>query len=68
LSRITIPVLVLWGKYDFVCPPALGEDFFNRISSIEKKMVISPSSGHNLILQDEKLFCDEVNEFVQRYR
>jgi pimeloyl-ACP methyl ester carboxylesterase len=68
LNNVTIPVLLLWGKYDFVCPPALGEDFFNRISSTEKRMVISPVSGHNLIQQDKKLFCDEVNAFVLKYR
>jgi pimeloyl-ACP methyl ester carboxylesterase len=68
LYKVTVPVLVLWGKYDFTCPPALGEDFYNRISSTEKKMVISPVSGHNMMLQDEKLFCDEVNAFVQKYK
>jgi pimeloyl-ACP methyl ester carboxylesterase len=68
LYKVTIPVLVLWGKYDFTCPPALGDDFYNRINSMEKRMVISPYSGHNMMLQDEKLFCDEVNAFVQRYK
>ena len=68
LQNVTIPVLLLWGKYDFVCPTALGEDFYNRISSTEKRMVISPVSGHNLILQDKKLFCDEVNSFVLKFR
>jgi pimeloyl-ACP methyl ester carboxylesterase len=68
LYRVTIPVLILWGKYDFICPVDLGLDFYNRISSAEKKMVISPYSGHNIMLQDEKLFCDEINAFVQRNR
>jgi len=68
LHKITIPVLVLWGKYDFTCPPALGEDFFNHINSSYKRMVISPRSGHNLILQDKKLFCDEVNAFVLTHK
>jgi pimeloyl-ACP methyl ester carboxylesterase len=68
LYKVTVPALVLWGKYDFTCPPALGEDFYSRISSTEKSMVISPVSGHNLMLQDEKLFCDEVNAFIERVR
>jgi esterase/lipase len=68
LNNVTIPVLILWGKYDFTCPPALGEDFYNRINSIDKSMVISPQSGHNMILQDEKFFCDEVASFVLKYR
>ena len=68
LSRITIPVLVLFGKYDFVCPPELGLDFYARISSPEKKMVISPVSGHNLIYQDSELFTGEVTAFVEKFR
>lgn len=68
LYKVTIPVLVLWGKYDFTCPTALGEDFYNRISSTDKKMVISPISGHDMILQDKKFFCDEVNAFVLNHR
>jgi pimeloyl-ACP methyl ester carboxylesterase len=66
LYKVTIPVLVLWGKYDFVCPPALGEDLYNRISSTDKKIVLSPVSGHNLMLQDEELFCYEVDAFIRR--
>jgi pimeloyl-ACP methyl ester carboxylesterase len=64
LHRVTIPVLVLWGKYDFTCPKALGEDFYNRIGSKDKKMVISDISGHDMILQDKRFFCDEINAFV----
>lgn len=66
LPRITVPVLVLWGKYDFVCPLALADDFYSHISSSDKRLVVSPVSGHNMIFQDEKLFCDEVSAFVLR--
>jgi pimeloyl-ACP methyl ester carboxylesterase len=68
LNKVTIPVLVLWGKYDFTCPLALGEDFYTRISSTDKRLVISNYSGHNMILQDKKFFCDEVNSFVSKYK
>jgi pimeloyl-ACP methyl ester carboxylesterase len=68
LNIVTIPVLVLWGKYDFTCPLALGEDFYNRVNSTDKSMLISFKSGHNMILQDEKFFCDKVNEFVMKHR
>jgi pimeloyl-ACP methyl ester carboxylesterase len=68
LYKVTVPVLILWGKYDFTCPSGLGEDFYNRINSADKKMVLSSVSGHDLMLQDEKLFCDEVNAFVGRFR
>jgi pimeloyl-ACP methyl ester carboxylesterase len=68
LHKVTLPVLVLWGKYDFTCPPLLGQDFYNRISSSDKKMVISDKSGHYMILQDKKLFCEEIDAFVASHR
>lgn len=68
LYKVTIPVLVLWGKYDFTCPLSLGQDFYNRISSTEKKMVISDKSGHDMILQDKKFFCEEISKFVEAHR
>ncbi len=68
LNRITVPSLVLFGKYDFVCPPELALDFYARISSPEKKMVISPVSGHNLIYQDKELFSGEVISFVEKFK
>jgi len=68
LYKVTIPVLLLWGKYDFTCPVALGEDFYNRISSTDKKMVISNISGHDMILQDKKFFCEEISKFVEAHR
>ncbi len=68
LNLVTVPVLLLFGKYDFVCPKELGYDLFDRVSSIDKKIVISPVSGHNIMFQDEVLFCREVNEFVELHR
>ena len=68
LKIVTIPVLVLWGKYDFTCPLALGEDFYNNISSTDKNMVVSTKSGHNMILQDKKFFCNEVRAFVLTHK
>jgi pimeloyl-ACP methyl ester carboxylesterase len=67
LRVVAVPVLVLWGKYDFTCPISLGEDFYNRISSTDKRMAVSPRSGHNMILQDKKFFCNEVASFVMTH-
>jgi pimeloyl-ACP methyl ester carboxylesterase len=66
LYKITVPVLILPGQYDFICPKGLGDDLYSRISSIYKKMVISPVSGHSIMFQDEVLFCREIDEFIRR--
>ena len=68
LYKVTVPVLIIYGEYDFVCPKGLGEDLYNRIGSTDKTIVISPISGHNIMLQDEVLFCNEINKFVGLHR
>jgi pimeloyl-ACP methyl ester carboxylesterase len=68
LGKVTVPVLVLYGQYDFICPQELGADFYGRIGSTDKKMVISPVSGHSIMLQDEVLFCNEVNNFIDLHK
>src|SRR5665647_872155 len=68
LGVVTTPTLLLYGKYDFICPGGLEEDIFNRINTRDKKIVISPISGHNIMLQDESFFCKEVNAFIERYK
>ncbi len=68
LNRVTVPVLILYGQYDFICPQGLGNDFYSRIGSTDKKMVISPISGHTIMLQDEVLYCSEVNKFLELHK
>ncbi len=68
LGIITTPTLLLYGKYDFICPGGLEEDVFNRINTQDKKIAISPISGHNIMLQDASFFCKEVNAFIERHQ
>ena len=68
LGVVTTSTLLLYGKYDFVCPGGLEEDVFNRINTQDKKIAISPISGHNIMLQDEVFFCKEVNAFIESHQ
>jgi pimeloyl-ACP methyl ester carboxylesterase len=68
LYKVTVPVLVMYGEYDFICPRVLGDDFYNRIGSSDKRMVISPVSGHTIMIQDPVLFCNEVDNFLASHR
>ena len=68
LGKVTTPTLLLCGKYDFTCPKGLEEDVYNRINTTDKKIVISPISGHDIMLQDESFFCNEVNAFIESHK
>lgn len=68
LYKVNTPTLVLFGEYDFICPKELGIDLLNKISSSDKKMAISPTSGHSMMFQDVPFFCDEVNNFIELHK
>jgi len=68
LYKIVKPVLLIFGKYDFICPSGLGDDILKRISTTDTRMVISPVSGHDVMFQDEVLFCNEVDKFIEQHR
>jgi len=29
---VTVPVMTLYGEYDLICPPALGDDIYNNMT------------------------------------
>lgn len=68
LGKVTTPTLLLCGKYDFICPKGLEEDVYNRINTKDKKIAISPISGHDIMFQDESFFCNEVNSFIESHK
>lgn len=68
LHKINIPTLLLWGKYDFVVPPALGESAYANLGTTDKELVIFDFSGHSPMDNEASKFADEVEEFVELYK
>lgn len=64
LYKVTIPTLVLWGRYDFVVPPTLGYDTYNNISSTKKEIVIFEKSGHSPMDNEWEPFSDAIVSFI----
>lgn len=62
LFKIHIPTLLLWGKYDFVCPSELANDIKNNIGSSDVKTIIYLTSGHSpMVNEPNKYWADVVN-------
>ena len=68
LGEITVPSLFLWGKYDFVVAPALGQSVLERASSQDKELVIFDHSGHSPMDTEPDAFVAAVMGFVERNR
>ena len=68
LNLVTVPVMTLYGEYDLICPPALGDDIYNNVSSSNKFQHILPKSSHLGMIQDQELFCEKVNTFINQFK
>ncbi|MFK7784630.1 MAG: alpha/beta fold hydrolase [Crocinitomicaceae bacterium] len=68
LNEITIPSQFLWGKYDFVVPPALGVSGYNNVGTSDKELVIFQFSGHSPMDNEPVLFVQEVSDFIELYK
>jgi pimeloyl-ACP methyl ester carboxylesterase len=60
LKILTLPVLCLFGKYDFVVPPTLADDVLSKIQSKSKKKVVFNFSGHDTYLTESPKFNAEI--------
>lgn len=68
LSEITLPSIVLWGKYDLVVPTIFAQEAFDNLGSSEKEIFFFEKSAHNLMLNEPNLFADKVIKFINRYK
>jgi len=68
LNEITVPSQFLWGKYDFVVPPALGYSAYNLVNTTEKELVIFEHSGHSPMSNEPELFVEKVLTFIKLYK
>jgi pimeloyl-ACP methyl ester carboxylesterase len=68
LNRLTLPVLCLFGKYDFVVPPALADDVLSKVKSLNKKKVIFNNSAHDPYTTETSAFNKEIITFIEQFK
>jgi proline iminopeptidase len=67
LYKIKLPALLLWGKYDFVCPPGLAEDIKANVGSQNVQMVLFEKSGHSPMDNEREAFWATVIDWIRKY-
>jgi pimeloyl-ACP methyl ester carboxylesterase len=65
LYKIKLPTLLLWGRYDFVCPIGLREDIKKNISSRDVSEKVFENSGHSPMFNESAAFWNEVINWVK---
>lgn len=68
LHEIKIPSQFLWGKYDFVVPPALAYSAYDLVGTTQKELVIFDHSGHSPMSSEPELFVQEIVDFIELYK
>ncbi|TDQ07384.1 alpha/beta fold hydrolase [Pedobacter metabolipauper] len=64
LSRITIPVSLIWGKQDKVTPPEVAEEFHELLPNSELNWV--DLCGHAPMMEHPEIFNDHLEKFLNR--
>jgi proline-specific peptidase len=62
LHRISVPVLAVYGRHDFIATPVQGEILHKGIP--DSRLVILEKSGHMLWLEEPDVFFEEVRTFL----
>ena len=68
LYKIRIPSLLLWGQYDFVVPPIVGQEAMGRLGSSYKELVLFSHSGHHPLETETDEVENQVMHFIETTR
>jgi len=64
LSRITIPVSLIWGKQDKITPPEVAEEFHELLPNSELNWV--DKCGHAPMMERPEVFNEYLEKFLNR--
>ena len=63
-----IPCLFIRDQYDFVVPPAIGMDAYDRVSSVNKKFILLTKSGYSGFVGEWQLSAAEIINLIDTYK
>jgi len=62
MHAIEVPTLLMWGAYDFVCPPQLGHDAAGVIGDSE--LILFEDSGHSPMDSEAQTFARVLTDWL----
>lgn len=69
MSNITIPSLIIWGKYDLALPVELADSAFDSLGTedSQKYKIIFDKSGHRVMWEEQTKFANSIIDFIKKY-
>ena len=64
LHKLTMPVLLIWGKQDKITPTFVGEDFHRLL--VNSELVLVDECGHAPMMEKPEEFNRILDEFLQK--
>jgi len=68
IGNIAVPCLFMTSKFDFVVPPALAIDAFQRKVGMDKELKIFEFSGHSPMNGEAELYANTIINFIKKYK
>ncbi len=70
LPHIKVPTLLIWGEYDFIVPPSLGEEMFQKLGTPEndKSLHVLENCGHSPPDSKTEEVVKLILDFVGKYK
>ncbi|MCB0521184.1 MAG: alpha/beta hydrolase [Lewinellaceae bacterium] len=70
LHDIETPALLIWGEYDFVVSPTLGQEMLDSLGTPDedKSLHLFNNAGHSPMDADIGKFVDLIIDFVEKYK
>lgn len=68
LPEITIPSLVMWGKYDHTIPLEFAYEAYDHLGSDDKELFILERSAHGPMSTEPELFAEKLVEFINAHK
>ena len=68
LSEIRIPIAMYAGRLDFVVPPSVISDAFQRLETPNREFHVFEKSGHSPIGSENEAYLERLAAFVARYQ
>lgn len=70
MEDITIPISLIWGRYDDIIGPEVAEDYFQVIGTPEedKELIFLENSGHSGLYRENIKFSESVINFIEQHK
>lgn len=67
VPNITIPTLVIWGKFDInLSKQLMADEYMDLVGSTDKELVMCEHSGHYSFANQPDVFFNAVDDFITR--